>query len=87
MGNTILTGSDIRTVVCEVVNIHTGETIEPTYEAYGYAKFLEFVEFHKGLKSTDTITRVRGYGYRATGERVCLASEFVGVSVSEFATA
>ena len=81
MGNTILTADDIRTVVCEVVNIHTGATIEPVYEAYGYTKFLEFVEFHKGLKSADTTTRVRGFGYRSSGERVCLASEFVGVAV------
>jgi hypothetical protein len=74
-----LTTADIATVVCECVNIKTGHKIEPVFEAYGYAKFQEFVEFYKTNEFADTIVWVRGYGYQ-NGERVCLATEFVGVA-------
>lgn len=74
-----LTSNDIATVVCEVVNVKTGQTIEPTFEAYGYNKFQEFVEFYKESNFADTIVWVRGYGYE-NGERVCLATEFVGIN-------
>ena len=74
-----LTTNDIATVVCECVNIKTGQKIEPTFEAYGYAKFQEFVEFYKTSLFEDTIVWVRGYGYE-NGQRVCLATEFIGVS-------
>ena len=73
-----LTSNDIATVVCEVVNVKTGQTIEPTFEAYGYNKFQEFVEFYKQSNFTDAIVWVRGYGYE-NGERVCLATEFIGL--------
>ena len=74
-----LTSNDIATVVCEVVNVKTGKTIEPTFEAYGYNKFQEFVQFYKDNNFPDTIVWVRGYGYE-NGERVCLATEFVGIN-------
>lgn len=73
-----LTVEDITTVVCEVTNVKTGFKMEPTFEAYGYAKFQEFVEFYKSNQFADTIVWVRGYGYQH-GERVCLVSEFVGI--------
>jgi hypothetical protein len=75
---TTLTTNDIATVVCECVNIKTGKTIEPAFEAYGYEKFQEFVQFYKTSLFEDTIVWVRGYGYQ-NGERVCLATEFIGV--------
>jgi hypothetical protein len=77
--NATLTTNDIATVICEVVNVKTGQKIEPCFEAYGYAKFQEFVEFYKTSLFEDTIVWVRGYGY-ANGERVCLATEFVGIN-------
>jgi hypothetical protein len=73
-----LTTNDIATVVCEVVNIKTGKTIEPTFEAYGYEKFQEFVSFYRVGRFEDSIVWVRGYGYE-NGQRVCLATEFIGV--------
>lgn len=76
--NATLTTNNIATVVCEVVNVKTGETIEPTFESYGYARFQEFVEFYKSNQFADTIVWVRGYGYE-NGERVCLATEFIGL--------
>jgi hypothetical protein len=78
MTTATLTSNDIATVVCEIVNVKTGKTIEPCFEAYGYAKFQEFVEFYKVGRFEDTIVWVRGYGYE-NGQRVCLATEFVGI--------
>ncbi len=78
MTTATLTSNDIATVVCEIVNVKTGHRMEPTFEAYGYEKFERFVEFYKDLNADDTIVWVRGYGYQ-NGERVCLATEFVGI--------
>jgi len=78
MTTATLTSNDISTVVCEVINVKNGFKMEPSFEAYGYAKFEEFVEFYKSNQFADTIVWVRGYGYQH-GERVCLASEFVGL--------
>ena len=75
----MLTTKDIKTVVCRVINVNTGQSFEPVYEAYGYDKFLEFVQFHVDNNGADNITRVRGYGYE-NGHRVLLAEEFVGVN-------
>jgi hypothetical protein len=77
--NATLTTNDIATIVCEVVNVKTGKTIEPTFEAYGIDKFQHFVDFYKTNKFEDTIVWVRGYGYQ-NGERYCLATEFVGLA-------
>ena len=79
MTTATLTSNDIATVVCEVVNVKTGNKIEPTFEAYGFAKFQEFVDFYKSNQFEDTIVWVRGYGYN-NGERVCVVSEFVGLA-------
>ena len=79
MTTATLTSNDISTVVCEVVNVKTGNKIEPTFEAYGFAKFQEFVDFYKSNQFEDTIVWVRGYGYN-NGERVCVVSEFVGLA-------
>lgn len=76
---TTLTINDIATVVCEVVNVKTGKTVAPTFEAYGYKKFYEFVEFYKGNNFADTIVWVRGYAYE-NGQSVCVATEFVGLN-------
>jgi hypothetical protein len=75
----MLSTKDIKTVVCRVINVNTGKSFEPCYEAYGYEKFLEFVQFHVDNNGADHITRVRGYGYE-NGQRVLLAEEFVGVN-------
>lgn len=74
----MLNRNDIKTVVVQVVNVETGETIEPAYEAYGYEKFLEFVDFHANLKSANKVAWVRGYGSE-NGKAVCLATKFVGI--------
>lgn len=75
----MLTVNDIKTVIVEVININNGEKIEPCYEAYGYAKFLEFVAFHADLASPDKIAIVKGYAYGENGP-VVVAQEFVGVN-------
>lgn len=76
----MLNRNDIKTVVAEVININTGETTEPVFEAYGYEKFLGFVKFYADLALTDNIVRVRGYGYNdENGAQVMLAQEFIGV--------
>ncbi len=72
-----LTTNNISTVVVEVINVKTGVKITPSYEAYGYAKFLEFVQFHIDNNDADTIAYVRAYGYE-DGQSVLLAQEFVG---------
>lgn len=71
---------DIATVVVTVTNIHTGEEIEPVYEAYGYEKFQYFVEWYKENLGENKIARVKGFAYE-DGKSICVASEFVGVKI------
>lgn len=73
-----LTTNDVATVVCEIVDVLTGSKIEPTFEAYGYNKVQEFADFYRQNQFPNTIVWVRGYGYQ-NGERVCLATEFIGL--------
>ena len=75
----MLTVNDIKTVAVEVINIRTGEIINPFYEAYGFEKFQEMVSWYQEHRSSDTIAYVRGVGYEENGERRVLATEFVGV--------
>ena len=76
----MVTSKDIATVVVTVTNIHTGEEIEPVYEAYGKEKFDYFVNWYKENLSEDKIARVKGFAYE-DGQSICVASEFVGVKV------
>jgi hypothetical protein len=80
----VLTTSNIVTVVAKVVDINTGETIEPVYEAYGYEKFQEFVDFYRKQNYINKIVWVRGFGYNdENGASQVLATEFVGVGTYE----
>lgn len=80
----VLTTKDIVTVVAKVVDINTGETIEPIYEAYGYEKFQEFVDFYRKQNYINKIVWVRGFGYNdENGASRVLATEFVGVGSFE----
>lgn len=84
MTSAVLTRNDIRTVVAKVVDINTGETIEPMYEAFGYEKFQEFVDFYRRQNYINKIVWVRGFGYNdENGASQVLASEFVGVGTYE----
>lgn len=84
MTSAVLTRNDIRTVVAKVVDINTGETIEPTYEAFGYEKFQQLVDFYRGQNYINKIVWVRGFGYNdESGASQVLASEFVGVGTYE----
>jgi hypothetical protein len=74
----MLTVNDIRTVAVEVINIKTGEKIEPIFELYGFEKFQESVAWYRANLNSDVIAFVRGIGYE-NGERRVLATEFVGV--------
>jgi hypothetical protein len=74
----MLTVNDIKTVAVEVINIKTGEKLEPIYEAYGFDKFQEFVAWYQANLNSDSVAFVRGIGYE-NGERRVLATEFVGV--------
>jgi hypothetical protein len=79
-----LTTQNIVTVVAKVVDINTGETIEPVYEAYGYEKFQEFVDFYRKQNYINKIVWVRGFGYNdESGASQVLATEFVGVGTYE----
>lgn len=79
-----LTKNDISTVVAEVVDINTGESIEPTFEAYGYEKFQEFVDFYRKQNYINKIVWVRGFGRNTeSGASQVLATEFVGVGTYE----
>jgi hypothetical protein len=75
----MLTVNDIKTVIVEVLDINDGTKIEPVFEAYGYAKFLEFVGFYVDLASPDKVATVKGYAYGENGP-VVVAQEFVGVN-------
>lgn len=82
-GNTMDT-KDIRTVVAKVVDINTGESIEPVYEAYGYEKFQQFVDYYRRQNYINKIVWVRGFGYNdENGASQVLATEFVGVGTYE----
>jgi len=84
MTSAVLTRNDIRTVVAKVVDINTGETIEPTYEAFGYEKFQTIVDFYRGQNYINKIVWVRGFGYNTeSGGSQVIATEFVGVGTYE----
>jgi hypothetical protein len=74
----MITVNEIRTVAVEVINIKTGEKLEPIYEAYGFEKFQEFVVWYQENLTTDSVAYIRGIGYE-NGESRVLATEFVGV--------
>lgn len=79
-----LTTKDIVTVVAKVVDINTGEAIEPSFEAYGYEKFQTIVDFYRGQNYINKIVWVRGFGYNdENGASQVLATEFVGVGTYE----
>jgi hypothetical protein len=71
---------DIATVIVTVTNIHTGEEIEPIYEAYGYEKFQEFVTWYQENIGENKIARVKGIAYE-DGKSIVVASEFVGAKI------
>jgi hypothetical protein len=74
----MITVNEIRTVAVEVINIKTGEKLEPVYEAYGFEKFQEFVAWYQENLTADSVAYIRGIGYEES-HPVCLATEFVGV--------
>lgn len=74
----MLTVNEIRTVVAEVINIKTGEKIEPVYESYGFEKFQGFVAWYQENLTENHIAFIRGIGYE-NGESRVLATEFVGI--------
>ena len=76
----MVTSNDIATVVVTVTNIHTGEEIEPIYEAYGYEKFQEFVTWYQENIGENKIARVKGIAYE-DGKSIVVASEFVGAKI------
>lgn len=72
----MLTVNDIQTIAVEVINIETGEKIEPIYEAYGEAKFQEMVAWYGQNLNPNQIAYVSGIGYE-NGERQVLNRVFV----------
>jgi hypothetical protein len=71
----MLTVNDIQTVAVEVIN-EDGSKIEPVYEAYGEAKFQEFVAWYSKNLNVGQTAFVRGIGYE-NGERQVLNTVFV----------
>jgi hypothetical protein len=74
----MLTVNDIKTVAVEVINIKTGEKIEPIYESYGFDKFQEMVAWYQENLGSDKVAYISGIGYEDNHSK-CLAKEFVGV--------
>lgn len=80
MGNAVITNltkEDIRTIAVEVININNGEKTLPIYEAHGYAKFQEMVEWYRNNLKSYQIAYISGIGYH-NGERQVITIEFVG---------
>ena len=77
--------NNVKTVVVEILDVETGERFEPVYEAYGYEKFLKFVEFHATNANGSTIAWVRGYDYNDEhGNIRKVAEAFVNVKGEVF---
>lgn len=78
--------NNVKTVVVEVLNVETGERSQPIYEAYGYEKFLKFVEFYaECAKGGAVIAWVSGYDYNDEhGNTRKVAEAFVNVKGEVF---